>query len=494
MLFNSYIFILLFLPLALAGYFGCNAKGRYEWGRIWLTVMSLWFYAWFNVKYLPIIVGSILFNYALYRLILGHRGMEGRRRRDLYLTAAGIAANLAVLFYYKYFDFFVENINQACHTDFTLRHVLLPLGISFFTFQQIGFLADTYRGGTENYPFMDYALFVTFFPQLIAGPIVTHDEMIGQFGDISRKKWDFASASKGMYVFVCGLGKKVLLADVFGRAVAWGYGNLQSLSGLTALWLIASYGVQLYFDFSGYCDMARGIGLLFRIDLPVNFFSPYKARDLVEFWKRWHITLNRFFTKYVYIPLGGNRKGRLRTCLHIFLVYFVSGIWHGAGWTFLFWGTAHGIIYIATKQLQPLLAKIPGVLTWFCNLLTVLVLWVFFRAETMGEAWQVLTRALSGGYGFSSVPAGFAQQFRTPEFFYGLKMLHLLPGDLVTADYILMSGYMLAAWFLVLCCKNTTEKLQTFRPGMINSLFTVCVFLWSLLSFSEVSTFLYFNF
>lgn len=494
MLFNSYIFILCFLPLALAGYFGCNARGRYEWGKMWLCAMSLWFYAWFNVKYLPIIVGSILFNYAAYRLILGHRGMDVRRRGDLYLTVAGVAANLGVLFYYKYFDFFVENVNHICHTDFTLRHVLLPLGISFFTFQQIGFLVDTYRGGTGNYSFMDYALFVTFFPQLIAGPIVTHDEMIAQFADPARKRWDVVSACGGIYVFVCGLGKKVLIADIFGRAVAWGYGNLNSLSGLTAVWLIASYGVQLYFDFSGYCDMARGIGLLFRIDLPVNFFSPYKARDLVDFWKRWHITLNRFFTRYLYIPLGGNRKGRLRTCLHSFLVFFVSGIWHGAGFTFLFWGTAHGVIYIITKQMLPLLEKIPAVVTRLCNLLLVLILCVFFRAETMAQAWQILGCALSGGYGLLSVPAGFAEQFRTPEFFYAMKVLHLLPGNPAMADYVLMAGYMLAAWFIILCLPNTAEKLTNFRPGMRNSLFVVFIFLWSLLSFSEVSTFLYFNF
>ena len=250
MLFNSYIFILLFLPLSLAGYYVCNAKGKYEWGKTWLTAMSLWFYAWFHVKYLLIITGSILGNYALYRLLLSHRGSRESRRKDLYLTAAGAGANLGVLFYYKYYDFFVENINALCHTQFTLQRVLLPLGISFFTFQQIGFLVDTYQGRTKNYPFMEYALFVTFFPQLIAGPIVTYDEMIDQFADPQRKRWDARRMSMGLYAFVCGLAKKVLIADIFGKAVAWGYGNIEALSGLTALWLIASYSVQLYFDFT----------------------------------------------------------------------------------------------------------------------------------------------------------------------------------------------------------------------------------------------------
>lgn len=492
MLFNSYLFILLFLPLALAGYYACNARGKYEWGKLWLVVMSLWFYAWFNVKYLPIIVGSILGNYGLYRVLQGHKGMEEKRRQDLYLTVAGVGANLGVLFYYKYYDFFVENLNALFHTDFTLQHVLLPLGISFFTFQQVGFLVDAYRGGTKNYPFVEYALFVTFFPQLIAGPIVTHEEMIRQFGDVEKKSWDHACAAKGIYAFVCGLSKKVLLADIFGKAVAWGYGNTQMLTGLTALWLIASYSIQLYFDFSGYCDMARGIGLMFRIDLPVNFFSPYKAVHLVDFWKRWHITLSRFFTNYVYIPLGGSRKGTVRTCAHILLVYLISGIWHGAGWTFIFWGVLHGLIYMLTKLFLPVVEKIPKALGLAFNLVVVQVLWVFFRAETMEQAWLVLGRALSGSYGLSQVPLAFAEQFRTPEFFYCLKVLHL--DTLPYGAYFLMVAYMAAAWLILLCCRNVNEKLETFRPTGMCSVRIALLFLWCLVSFSEVSTFLYFNF
>lgn len=492
MLFNSYIFILLFLPLSLAGYYACNAKGKYEWGKTWLTAMSLWFYAWFHVKYLLIITGSILGNYALYRLLLSHRGSRESRRKDLYLTAAGAGANLGVLFYYKYYDFFVENINALCHTQFTLQRVLLPLGISFFTFQQIGFLVDTYQGRTKNYPFMEYALFVTFFPQLIAGPIVTYDEMIDQFADPQRKRWDARRMSMGLYAFVCGLAKKVLIADIFGKAVAWGYGNIEALSGLTALWLIASYSVQLYFDFSGYCDMARGIGLMFGIELPVNFHSPYKAHHPVEFWKRWHMTLTRFFTRYLYIPLGGSRKGTVRTCVNIMIVYFLSGLWHGAGWTFVFWGVMHGLFYVLTKLFLPAVCRIPRALGCLLNLVLIQVLWVFFRAETMGQAWQVLKRAVSGSYALAGVPQGFAEQFRTPEFFYCLKVLKL--DTMPYGAYFLMLAYMAVAWLLILCCRNVNEKLADFKPAMANSLYTAVLFLWSLVSLSEVSTFLYFNF
>lgn len=497
MLFNSYIFILLFLPMALLGYFLCNAKGKYELGKNFLTVMSLWFYAWFNIRYLPIIVGSILVNYMLYRLILGNRGMEERKKSSLYITVAGCAANLAVLFYYKYYDFFLENINAVFQTDFTLQHLLLPLGISFFTFQQVGFLVDTYRGETENYSFMDYALFVTFFPQLIAGPIVTHDEMVGQFADISKKKWNAENFSKGFYGFVCGLAKKVLIADIFGKAVAWGFQDLENIAGITIWWMMLSYMVQLYFDFSGYSDMARGIGLMFNIDIPVNFNSPYKAIHLVDFWKRWHITLNRFFTKYVYIPLGGNRKGQARTCINIFMIYLVSGIWHGAGWTFLLWGILHGFIYVLTRQFLPWIEKLPKPFTWAVNMLFFGFSLVFFRAESIGQALEILHRAIGGGYSLYGIPDGFAEQFCTQEFFYCLKLLHLdtlLSGGVTACHYLLMAGYMIAAWIMLLCCKNVNEKMETFRPTIGRAIFVAVLFLWALVSFSEVSTFLYFNF
>jgi len=492
MLFNSYIFILLFLPLSLAGYFLCNARGKYEWGKLWLTAMSLWFYAWFNVKYLPIIVGSILGNYGIYRVLLGHRGRPEQRRRDLYITAAGAAANLGVLFYYKYFDFFLENINAVFHTELTLQNVLLPLGISFFTFQQVGFLVDTYRGETRNYSFIDYALFVTFFPQLIAGPIVTHDEMICQFQDREKKGWNTENAARGIYAFVCGLAKKVLIADIFGKAVSWGFENPDSLSGLAVLWMMLSYMVQLYFDFSGYCDMARGIGYLFNIEIPVNFFSPYKSVNLVDFWKRWHITLNRFFTKYVYIPLGGSRKGKRRTWFNIFMIYLVSGIWHGAGWTFLCWGALHGVVYVLTRQFLSAVERIPKAAAWFLNMAFFLFSLVFFRSESIGQAVFLLQRAATGSYALSELPTAFVEQFRTPEFFYCMKVLHL--DRFSFSDCLLMFGYMAAAWFMLLCCKNVTEKTEKFRPTCFNSLFVAVLFLWSLVSFSEVSAFLYFNF
>ncbi|MBO5093250.1 MAG: MBOAT family protein, partial [Lachnospiraceae bacterium] len=254
------------------------------------------------------------------------------------------------------------------------------------------------------------------------------------------------------------------------------------------------------FDFSGYSDMARGIGFFFNIEIPVNFFSPYQAVNLVDFWKRWHITLTRFFTKYVYIPLGGSRKGTLRTYLNIFMIYLVSGIWHGAGWTYLCWGALHGVVYVLTRRFLPILERLPKAVSWFFNMTFFLVSLVLFRAESLGQAVLIFQKALGGAYTISSVPAAFAEQFRTPEFFYCLKLLPLdsLFGGAFTGaaacDILLLIGYMAAAWFMILCCRNVNETIERFQPTAARAVWISVLFLWSVVSFSEVSVFLYFNF
>ena len=332
----------------------------------------MWFYGYFNPSYLLIMACSILFNYAVFRgMQLVEKKCPGWRRPMMIL---GVAGNLAVLFYFKYYDFFVENVNAVFGTSFVLKGILLPLGISFFTFQQIGFVVDAYRGEVKNCTFLDYALFVSFFPQLIAGPIVSQSEMLPQFAQIGKKKADPEKFAAGIYLFTLGMVKKVLVADTFGLAVDWGYSNIPSLSFVDSLLLIFFYSIQLYFDFSGYCDMARGLAWMFGMEIPVNFNSPYKAVNIIEFWRRWHITLSRFFRQYVYIPLGGNRKGRPRMYANLILIFLLSGIWHGAGWTFVTWGAAQGILYIITRAWQlyrkdhpkPVSAPAAGTLFTFC--------------------------------------------------------------------------------------------------------------------------------
>lgn len=341
MVFNSYIFILVFLPLCLSGYFFLNRIHHYHAGLAFLLGMSLWFYGFFNPSYLPIICGSVVLNYSLYRWMraVALKGIGQGTKREIAFWI-GIASNLGILGYFKYTDFFIENINYLFQVDYPLKHILLPLGISFFTFQQISFLADIYSDtrGEVAYSFLSYAAYVTYFPQLVAGPIVKHDVLVPQLQDEKRKRVDYNYLSKGIALFILGLAKKVLIADVLGNYVNLAYKDVYALNTTTAVLAVLGYTLQIYFDFSGYSDMAVGLGWMMHIDLPVNFDSPYKSISITEFWKRWHMTLTAFFTKYVYIPLGGSRRGNARMYANIFIVFLLSGLWHGAGWTFVFWG------------------------------------------------------------------------------------------------------------------------------------------------------------
>ncbi len=485
MLFNSYIFVLLFLPLCLILYFVLNRMKQFTLAKVFLTGMSLWFYAYFNVKYLPIIVCSILANFVLYK------AMEKGNYKKLIMTI-GVLLNIGVLFYFKYYDFFAENINALFGTNFVLNHVLLPLGISFFTFQQVGFLVDAYRGEAKGYSFVDYALFVSFFPQLIAGPIVTHNEVIPQFQDESKKKFDWDNFGDGMYMFVMGMSKKVLIADLFGIGVDWGFNNPNRLNGLAVLIVLLSHMVQLYFDFSGYCDMARGIGKMFNIEIPINFNSPYKAVDLVDFWKRWHITLSRFFTQYLYIPLGGSRKGIVRKYFNIFMVYFVSGIWHGAGWTYVLWGTMHATAYVFNSIFKKAIDKIPRLITWFFTMVFFLLSLTFFRAESVSQGVLLLKRLFTEGFDLPWVPAELAACYQMEEFWYPLKVLGV--DRLPFSQYYMMFAVLIIAMFVMLFCKNVNEKVETRKPKAIGAVVCAALLIWNVISFSGVSSFLYFNF
>lgn len=507
MLFNSYIFIFLFLPISLAGYFLLNKAKHYEPAKWFLTGMSLWFYAYFNISYLGIILFSMALNYLCHILML-------RQVRIRLVLTLGILGNLAILFYFKYFSFLIENINHLFHIDSVVPDILLPLGISFFTFQQIGFLIDTARGGVSRQSASDYALFVAFFPQLTAGPIVSHEEMLPQFQDASKKQFCFANFYMGLRIFVLGLAKKVLLADTFGIAANWGFQHYASLDALNTLLVILSYAFQLYLDFSGYCDMARGLGLMFNIRIAVNFLSPYKAANIKEFWDRWHITLSRFFTRYLYIPLGGSRKGALRTCINIMIVFLCSGIWHGAGWTFLLWGLMHGLLNVLThiwlkaketirlksarsspdilhKWKKRLLHGV-SVLFTFCF---VTLAWVFFRADSAQQAVCMIKNLFPV---LGDTPHGFQVQkdisgaFQLPEIFYVLKFFRLDALPLSSCYCMLL--FIAAAIFLIFFRKNLSETEESHKPCLLSTVSLSVLFVWCVLSFSGVSTFLYFNF
>lgn len=269
---------------------------------LYLLLMSLWFYGYFNIKYLILILGSISINYCGYRALLKDNTNNSVRK---IILIGMIFFNLGLLFYYKYFNFFIENVNTLFQTEYALRDILLPMGISFFTFQQLSFIIDSYKRKVPQYNLLNYAVYVSYFPQLVAGPIVRYDEVLPQLNDFNKKKLDWDNLSDGFVIFILGLAKKMLIADVFGKAVDWGYGNLSIISSGEAYLIMLAYTMQIYFDFSGYCDMAIGIAKMMNIELPMNFNSPYKAKSIPEFWNRWHMTLTRFLTEYVYIPLGG---------------------------------------------------------------------------------------------------------------------------------------------------------------------------------------------
>ncbi len=482
MLFNSYIFILLFLPLCILGYFGLNRIKKTGLAQVFLLGMSLWFYGFFNPWYVLIIIASVLINYLVYKFIQKYRS-----KAKLFMVP-GVVVNVGILGYFKYMDFFIENVNAVFKSNISLLGIALPLGISFFTFQQISFVVDAYKGEVPDYGFLDYACFVTFFPQLIAGPIVTHDELVPQFMDSSKKKIDWDNFGKGLFIFTLGLAKKVLLADTLGIAVEYGYTIPGSINSTEAIIVMLSYTLQIYFDFSGYCDMAIGIGKMLNIDLPVNFKSPYKAVTITEFWDRWHMTLTRFLTKYIYIPLGGNRKGKVRTCINVGLVFLISGLWHGADWTFVFWGAIHGLFMIIARITKKVYEKIPKIINWVITFLFVNVAWVFFRADSFAEAKLLFSSMFAGNFG--RVNPNFLESFRRIEFKKILSMVNLED----RFPEITMWGMLVVALIIALLGKNSKNMMDKFKPSALNWILVVFLFVWSVFSLTGMSTFLYFNF
>lgn len=490
MLYNSYIFIFIFLPIVLAGYYTFNHLKRYKTATIWLCVASLFFYGYFNWSYLIIILSSILGNYLLSHWIRPKETETENQISDflrrLYLII-GLLGNLGALFYFKYFDFFINNLNGIFGTDFRLLYLLLPLGISFFTFQQISYLLDCYHGKVPRYSLSEYALFVTFFPQLIAGPIVLHSEIIPQFMDIENRKFRSDNFAKGLMAFSFGLAKKVLLADTFAKAVDIGYANVGSLGTANALIVMLCYTFQIYFDFSGYCDMATGIGKFFNVDIPMNFNSPYRAETITEFWSRWHITLTRFFTTYIYIPLGGNQKGIYRTCCNVMIVFLVSGIWHGANWTFVLWGMMHGAASVVNRVFKEQIKRWHPAFSWMCTFSFVNITWIFFRADSISQTFVFLRQIYN--LDFTPVLGEIRDAFILPEFGWLLEII-----GKSGYSYMLWGCFLVFGMFACLQMKNTNERIKEFRYTAFSAVICGILSVWSILSLSGVSVFLYWNF
>lgn len=482
MVFSSYIFIFAFLPLVLLGFYLLPrliaAPGRLRRAQnLLLIAASLVFYGYYSVKYLLLMAASILVNYGL---ALGIQyGSDRRRELSRLCFLLGVLFNVLLIGYFKYYDFFVENINFLFRSSFALKHLLLPLGISFFTFQQLSFLVSVYKKEEQVEDFISYCVFVLFFPQLVAGPIVLYSEMIPQFRDESRCRFDSDNLARGIYIFSIGFFKKAVVADTLALFVDNGYA--QSSLGLAAAWAVSlCYTLQIYFDFSGYSDMAIGLGKLFNIDLPWNFLSPYQSESFSVFWRRWHITLGRALSSYIYKPLGGSRRGRAKTFLNTMATFLISGLWHGAAWTFVLWGGIHGLFVAGEKLLGDRLERVPKALRVGLTFLLVNVLWVLFRAESFSQAGMVYSGMLS----FGSL---------------NLEQLAALVLDnafdfptIVDITYLFSLLAVLLA--VVFRCRNSREMLERFRCSGSSLVFTVFLFCFSAIHLSRGSIFIYFNF
>ena len=490
MVFNSYVFVLVFLPLVVTVCLFINSRGAYTASKAFLLMASLFFYACDNPLSLIILISSILVNYCIAGFLLRKDYAQGIRRCFL---ALGIILNIGALVWFKYLGFFTGMINSLFNAGLTVKNILLPLGISYFTFSQISYLVDKYREPETGYTLLDYSLYVTFFPKITVGPIALAGDLIPQFNDLSRKKPNPGNLAGGLVIFAAGLAKKVLLADNLAPYVTWGYSNTGNLGPVNALMVMLAFTMQIYFDFSGYCDMAKGVCLMINIDLPDNFLSPYTAVSVADFWKKWHITLTGFFTRYVYIPLGGNRKGKVRTYINMFIIFFLSGLWHGASYNYIIWGLIHGIGITLSKLLKDKMSRLPKILRQAGTFIFVNISWVFFRAPTLSEAATFFRQFIN----FKKIPVNIELvAAATPDEMQLLQWLILNLGN--KAPYI--SGCIIIISFLLICtfismyCKNSVKRLETLKLSGLTVLTTVILLVMSVLSLSGVTEFIYENF
>ncbi|MGZ8944555.1 MAG: MBOAT family O-acyltransferase [Methylococcaceae bacterium] len=469
MLFNSYVFIFAFLPIVFFGFFRIG-KHSHALASLWLAAASLFFYGWWDIRFIGLLLSSIVFNYGAGYLI-GHNVINQSKK----LLTCAITINLVLLGYFKYANFFAENLNHLAGTMLPIKEVFLPLGISFFTFTQIAFLVDTFQGKVKEYNFVHYLLFVTYFPHLIAGPVLHHKEMMPQFAKRTTCHINWENVAVGLTIFVLGLAKKVVIADSMAEFSSPIFDAVQAGGQpmLIEAWVGAlSYTLQLYFDFSGYSDMAIGLSLMFNVRLPMNFNSPYKATSIIEFWRRWHMTLSRFLRDYLYIPLGGSRSSKSRRYFNLMITMLLGGLWHGAGWTFIIWGGLHGLYLMINHGWRSIKQRMDwddgGRLSSFAagslTFLVVVVGWVFFRADSFSSAIAML-QGMAGINGISINPS-LAKYFAV--FTQKLQFKIYLDGwtTLSSLDFKMRIIQLFLGLCLVFYFPNTYQITQRFRPTL----------------------------
>ena len=471
MLFNSYGFLLLFLPVTVAAFF-LIARHSHAAGAAWLASASFFFYGWWSPRYVLLLAASVAFNYSVGQLC-SRALLAGRTRQAWQITFAGVVVDLLCLGYFKYANFFVSNWSTLTGSGWTIETIILPIGISFFTFTQIAFLVDTYQGKAREYNPIHYALFVSYFPHLVAGPILHHKEMMPQFEEPRVYRPNAENFAVGLTIFFIGLFKKAVLADGVAPYVPTAFQDAASggMPSFFDAWGSAlAYTCQLYFDFSGYSDMAIGLSRLFGIVLPLNFNSPYKAQNIVEFWRRWHMTLSRFLREYLYFPLGGNRHGPMRRHLNLLITMLLGGLWHGAAWTFVVWGAFHAI-YLMINHTWHACCEAMGfkprgfayrLFSHGATLLAVVVAWVFFRASDLSTALGVLQGML--GMNGVTLPAALATPLGgSMRYVEQIGIAFTLGG---AGQFVKMYSWITILLAIALFLPNTQELMRDYRPAL----------------------------
>lgn len=482
MQFNSYGFIFCFLPITVLFYFLAN-RIKPVLGKIVLVIASILFYSWGRTNMLLYLGISIFVSYGAVLLI------KRWNIKNRFIRLLPVIGNVGLLLYFKYSGFVINNVNLFTGKEIKIQEIILPLGISFYTFQQIAYIVAVEKSELENTNILDYLAYILYFPKLVMGPIIEPVDYISQINQENRKKVNVTNITVGIKLFSLGLIKKVLLADTFAGAVSWTYTNMDSATSMECILLILFYTFEIYFDFCGYSDMAVGISSMLNIDLPMNFDSPYKALSIRDFWKRWHVSLTGFLTKYIYIPLGGSRKGKIYTYLNTLIVFGISGLWHGANWTFILWGILHGVLSCFDRIFDKFEKKVFIPVRWMLTFGTVSVLWLLFSAETVGQWKTILLRILL--MQDTGVSDGLIDTFNVVEsrFIYNIFGLNYLSSNVRGFNMLI---FIAISCFICFVPENNYRKKDTLNAGSL--CLAAGAFIWGILCLGAESTFVYFGF
>lgn len=482
MQFNSFIFILLFLPLTVTLYYTLN-KINDTVGKIVLLIASIIFYAYTDRVTLIVLGISLVLNYGFALAIA-----NVKKWRSFYLFTP-IVINTGILLYFKYLNFVIENVNHFFMKSIPLKEMILPIGISFFTFQQIAYMVAVYRKEIEKNNILDYLVYILYFPKILMGPLTEPTDFMNQINDATLKKVNLDNIVCGIKIFSFGLFKKVMLADVFAKAVTWGYTNIDIATSMDWILVMLFYTFEIYFDFSGYSDMAVGTSLMLNIKLPINFDSPYKAISIRDFWKRWHISLTKFFTKYIYIPLGGSKKGIFFTYVNTMIVFLISGIWHGANWTFIVWGILHGALSVFDRIFDKYQKKICKPIKWICTFIVVNSLWLLFRSDSISQWLDIIAKIIS--FQNLNISDGIIQIFNLQETVFISNVLGVTE-FVKNIRGFWMIVYLIVSYGICLLFENNYKKLE--KISWITMFVSSIAFVWGFICLSGESVFVYFNF